>query len=235
MRRVSLIAALALLGTDGAGAGRPLSTDDAATADAGTCQLETWLDRGRDDRALVFAPACGLARGLELGAEFAPLHPQDVLRTTAGLGLKWAPPGWRIDASLGALNFGLKLAGNFEQPAGAAWRHGQTTFLALASWQPAGPWAVHANLGNIREHTIGSRATLLNLALAWTPDARSQLFAEVQSNDQRAVFGGAVRSAGGRWWLLKDRFGLDLTVSHEAGADKGVRWSLGFGWYGLGL
>ena len=42
-------------------AGRPLATDDAVTADAKTCQIETWHERAGPDRAWVLAPACGVA------------------------------------------------------------------------------------------------------------------------------------------------------------------------------
>ncbi len=92
---------------------------------------------------------------------------------------------------------------------------------------------MHANLGAAHEHTSRTTATLLNLAIAWTPGEQALLFAETQANSKRTVFGGTVNTAGARWWLVPDRFGLDLSASRQAGAAIGTLWTLGLGWYGL--
>ena len=94
---------------------------------------------------------------------------------------------------------------------------------------------MHANLGAAHEHTSKTTATLLNLAIAWALGEQVLLFAETQANSKRAVFGGTVNTGGVRWWLVKDRFGLDLSASRQVGTDIGTRWTLGFGWYGLSL
>lgn len=216
-------------------AGRPLATDDASTADPGACQLESWGARAGSDRALVLAPACGLAVGLELDAEYARLRPQDVLRDAAGLAVKWVPEGWRTGSLAGEMNFGLKLATVVERSASAGWRATQTGALALATLTPHDAWVVHANLGAARERQSGTTATLFNLAVTWAPQERALFFIETRTNNQRRLFAGTVNTAGGRWWLLKDRFGLDLSASREAGASGATLWTLGFGWYGLGL
>jgi len=215
-------------------AGRPLATDDAATADPGSCQLESWVVRAGSNRALVLAPACGVAAGVELDAEYALLHPQDVLRDAAGLAVKWVPEGWRTLSPAGEVNFGLKLAAVAERRASAGWSGTQTGALALATLKPHDEWVVHANLGAARARQSGTTATLFNLAVAWTPQERALLFIETRTNNQRRLFAGTVNTAGGRWWLLQDRFGLDLTASREAGATGATLWTLGFGWYGLG-
>ena len=59
------------------------------------------------------------------------------------------------------------------------------------------------------------------------------MFAENQANSKCAVFGDTVNAGGARWWLVKDRFGLDMSASHQAGTDIGTMWTLGFGRYGL--
>ena len=51
-------------------AGRPLSTDDAATAGAATCQAESWFQRAEGARDVVLAPACGLGDAVEVGLEW---------------------------------------------------------------------------------------------------------------------------------------------------------------------
>ena len=216
-------------------AGRPLATDDAATAGPGSCQLESWVARAGSDRALVLAPACGVAAGVELDAEYVRLHPQDLLRDAGGLAVKWVPESWRILSPAGEAKFGLKVATVAERSANAGWRGTQTGALALATLKPHEAWLVHANLGAARERQSGSTATLFNLAVAWTPQERTLFFIETRTNNRRRLFAGTVNTAGGRWWLLQDRLGLDLTASREAGVSGATLWTLGFGWYGLGL
>ena len=214
-------------------AGRPLASDDAGTADTGTCQIESWLERAANERAWVFAPACGIAKGIEIGADYSVPHPRDTMRASGGLALKWVPEGWRATTPAGKINFGLKLNLSFEHPSAAGWRRSETGVLALATLKPNDELAVHANLGPAHRHDSGTTAALLNLAIAWTPSDRTLLFAESQANSKSAVFGGTVNSTGGRWWLVKDRFALDLTASRQAGAAIGTLWTLGLGWYGL--
>lgn len=229
---VALTVACALLPA-AAQAGRPLASDDAGTTDAGTCQLESWVERAGTDRALVLAPACGIAKGMELGADYTLPHPRDVLRAASGVAFKWVPEAWRIDTLVGELNFGLKLSAAFEYPAGTGWRPSERGGLILATLKPADAWTMHANLGAVRERNSGTTATQLNLALVWTPHDDAVLFAETQANNRRPVFGGTVNSIGARWWLNNERLGLDLSASREAGGASTMLWTFGLGWYGI--
>jgi hypothetical protein len=231
--RLALLAAALAALTATAWAGRPLATDDAGTAEVGTCQVEGWIERAGSEGAWVVAPACGVAKGLELGADHTRPRHRDELRGSAGLALKWVPEAWRADSPAGEIGFGLKLAQSFDRPAGAGWRGSETGALALATLQPGGDWTVHANLGAARERSSGSTAALLNLAVVWTPHEQALLFAETQANNRRPVFGGTLNTVGGRWWLAKDRVGLDLTASREAGIGGATLWTVGLGWYGL--
>jgi hypothetical protein len=229
--------ALALAGIllpGAAHAGRPLATDDAGTADPGTCQIESWLEREGSDRAWVLAPACGVATGLEIDADVTLPHPRDTLLAAAGLALKWVPAQWQLSTPAGDLNFGLKLGAGFEHPVGEGWQHAETSVLMLATLKPSDAVALHANVGAVKSHRDSASATLLNLALAWAPHESVLLFAETQANSRSAVFGRTVSGVGGRWWLAKDRLGVDLTASREAGAPT-TRWTVGLGWYGLAL
>ena len=212
-------------------AGRPLASDDAGTADSGTCQIESWVERAGSERAFVVAPACGVAPGWELGADYSRLQPRDTVRAAGGLALKWVPAAAELSTPAGPLSLGLKLSGAWMQPAQSGWQRSQSGLAALASLQLDPAWAMHLNLGLARQQ--GSRASLLNLALVWTPTEQALLFAEVQANTKAAVFGGALRTVGARWWLLKDRLGLDLTAGREAGVHGATAWTLGLGWYGI--
>ena len=216
-------------------AGRPLASDDASTADAGTCQVEAWTERAGSDRAHVLSTACGVAPGVEIGADFTWAGKGQSPTSQAGLALKWAPESGAFKTAAGDVRLGLKLSGAWQRPPGRAWQSAQPQLLGLLSLQATPTLALHANLGATRDGASSAQATLLNLALAWTPSEPLLLFAETQANDRRALLGGTVSSVGARWWLLRERLGLDLTASREAGAGGPTRWTLGLGWYGLGL
>ena len=233
-RRRLQVTVVLLMAAPLAMAGRPLASDDASTTEAGSCQLEAWSGRAGSERSLVLAPACGLLPGLELAADRSRFSPRGTQPDGAGLALKWLPPGGRVETGLGELNLGLKFSGAWGQLAGSSWRATQTSVLGVATWKPGQAMALHANLGAARDRASGTRATLLNLALVWSPQDALLLFAESLANSQRAVFGGAVRSAGARWWLVQDTLGLDLTASREAGVSGPTRWTFGLGWYGIG-
>jgi hypothetical protein len=97
------------------------------------------------------------------------------------------------------------------------WQRTDTRLPALATLSTSDAWAWHANLGTARQAADGAQATLLDLAVVWTPQGRGLLFAEMQANDRRDALGGTVHAVGGRWWLMKDRLGLDLSTHREAG------------------
>jgi hypothetical protein len=228
---VILLAACPLL----AHAGRPLASDDAGTADPGTCQVEAWGEKAGSERAWVVAPACGLLPGVELGADYTQPRPRDPVRAEAGLALKWVPESWKAETGLGALNFGLKFAAAWAKPTAASWQGSGSSVLGLATLEVNDAVTVHANLGLARDRESATNATVLNLALVWTPSERTLVFAETQANSRREVFGGTVNSVGARWWLVKDQLGLDLTASRESVSGAKTGWTLGLGWYGIGL
>ncbi len=230
---IALIATASLCLVANAWAGRPLGNDDASTTTTGTCQVESWVEREARQHAVIVAPACGVAKDMELDLDYTLPEQRDVQLAASGVAFKWVPQSWRADTSIGELNFGLKLSAIFEHPAGANWRGTQTSLLGLATLKLSDAWAAHANLGAAREHASGTAVTLLNLSLVWTPSAPGLLFAETRTNNRHAVFGGTVNSVGGRWWLISDRFGLDLSASREAGSARPTLWSVGFGWYEL--
>lgn len=214
-------------------AGRPLASDDAATADPRSCQLETWVTRAEGQKALTLAPACGIVSGVELGADYTQPHPRDGAPSSGGLALKFAPPSWAYTTGAGELAFGLKLSAGYERAPGSSWQHTGAGLLGLATWTPHADWAVHANLGAAQDRLSDTTARLINVALTWAPIEQALLFAETQTNNRREVFGNAIHSAGARWWLLKDRLGLDLTAHRSSGAS--TTWTVGLGWYGLGF
>ncbi len=150
------------------------------------------------------------------------------------------PKGWLTGTPAGKLNFGVNLIASLDHPCGAGWRHSKKAPLTLATPEPGDAAAVNARLGAVHEHTSRTAAPLLNPAIAWAPGERALLSAETQKNSKRDVFGGTVntgagptRSPTGSLKLDKDRFGVDLSASRQAGAAIGTLWTLGVGWDGL--
>ncbi len=235
MRLAPFLTLAGLWAAQDAFAGRPLLTDDAGVAELGTCQVESWSERQGPTRAWVTAPACGVAAGVELGADYTLPRPRDSVRAKAGLALKWVPEAWKVESAMGEVNWGLKLSAAWQQPAGAPWQASGNSLMGLISWKTSESVSVHSNIGWARDRSSGQSAALFNAAVVWTPLERLLLVAEVQSNSKRDVFGGTVLGLGARWWLLKDSLGLDLTSSRESVAGAKAVWTLGLGWYGVGL
>lgn len=218
-----------------AAAGRPLSSDDAGVADVGTCQVEAWRESAGPDRAWVIAPACGLWAGVEFGADFTQHQPSEPLRREAGLALKLAPTGWKLATPAGELGLGLKFSQAWARPAQARWEGSGWSAMGLASLTVNDSLAVHLNLGVVRDTASATRGKVLNLALVWTPVERWLAFGEVQANNKRDIFGGTVSSLGLRWWAVPEQLGLDLTAGRESVSGARTAWTLGLGWYGIGL
>ena len=213
-------------------AGRPLGTDDAGTADEGTCLLEAWNERTGSERALIAGFACGIAQGIELGVDYTHPHPRDEVRGESGLALKWVPDSWAHDTAAGRLNLGFKFSAGFEHPVRRGWRHSEAAVLGMATLVLNDEWMLHANLGPVRNHSSHRTAGALSTAVMWTPQEQFFLFAEVDANTRSKVFGGTVKTLGGRLWLIQDVLGLDLTASRESGSPATL-WTVGFGWYGI--
>jgi hypothetical protein len=177
-----------------------------------------------------------VAEGLELDLGLALPAPRRDLQQGGNLAVKWAPTSWMHETSLGTVALGLKLGADFEHPTGSGWRHADTAGLLLLSWLPDDAWAVHLNLGQGQWRPTGQpslQARLYNLAATWSPAEQALLFIEWQGNSRPGDLGPALRAAGGRWWLEKDKLGLDLTVGREAAAGARTQFTLGLGWYGL--
>ena len=223
---------LLLMASGAVQSGRPLSSDDAGSADPGSCALEGWGEKTGSERALVLAPACGIAEGWEIGFDYSHPQPRDEIRGEAGMSIKWVPKSWGLLTAAGQINFGLKVGVGFERPTQSGWRrHGQG-LLGLATLVVNEDFAVHANLGPQQDRASGQTATALNLAAVWVPSPLGLMYAELQTNDRRSLMGNTVRTLGALWWLTPDKLGLSMTASQEAGSGQTL-WSLGFGWYGL--
>lgn len=209
-------------------AGRPLSTDDAGTTARGECQLEAWGEWQHERHGGVISPACGLTDTLELNAAYARSNLPTGRDEQAGAGAKWADPdvtafGWQLGASAAV--------GWQRSTPGASWRYANGAATLLASREVGDAFAAHANLGHEWRSDPTQSATIAAAALTWTPLPALMVFGEVNADDREPPW----RSTGARWWLQAERLALDLTLAKQNGTPRSTTWSLGFGWYGLGL
>ncbi|HMW24202.1 MAG TPA: hypothetical protein PKC59_12265 [Burkholderiaceae bacterium] len=207
-------------------AGRPLATDDAGTVGAGRCQVEAWGERGHGSSGLVLAPACGLGESVEIGLELRRLHGQELRRSSA-LALKWVDPDWRA----GPWRFGFKAYGGTQRQRDGTVEAMSTGALLLGSVDLRESLQLHLNLGDEYDRGLRRHHAHSHAALTWEPGEAWQVFAELYAAQGQ---GGAMRGAGLRRWLIKDRLGLDLTGMHVPGNQGPTLWTLGLGWYGAG-
>jgi hypothetical protein len=225
---LALIAGLGVMVAP-AQAARPLATDDAAVNAAAVCQIESWVDRSDGGHATVLAPACGLTDTLELDLEFVRGSPRSAIAQERTIALKWADP----DVKLGDWRFGAKLGfTQSREPGASSWGDAsRPLLLGLASLSLGEHAAVHLNLGHERRPAERTTAATYGAAFAWTPIEPVLLFAEWNGDNRSAP----LRTVGGRWWLLQDTLGLDLTWTRQAATPGSTVVGVGLCWYGIGF
>ncbi|MDT8997685.1 hypothetical protein RQP53_00185 [Paucibacter sp. APW11] len=236
MRRLPIAAMLMLASTSHGG--RPLTSDDAASAERGSCQLEVWLEQQPEFQQAVLAPACGLADGLEFGLTWARGRERTAAEPLsvdmASWAIKWLPVRSPWTTAAGTLVLGLKFSGDYQRLGTSGWQLQGYGVLGLATLELNQDWTLHLNAGPWRDKASRGQASLLNLALVWRPMPSSLVFVEWLGSDRPGLLGAHVRSAGMRWWLHSDKLGLDLSASRQAGV-SGTSWTMGLGWYGIGF
>lgn len=214
-RPTMLVAAAALLcPVAGHAAGGHHAVDDAAIVDPGRCQVETWLEHGRQHRLQHVGPACHLL-GVELGVNLdrSVTQGEPVLRG-AGLQIKWAQdmqPGF---------SWGWVWSATWQNTAPRF--AGQSLLLPL-SWSPREDLTVHVNLGRDVLRRAADRSRY-GVALEWQPTAQWQGLIEHWDDGLRAQHRLGVRH------LLSDALSLDLSRAQPRGAAREAWWSLGLNW-----
>jgi len=218
--------AMAMAMSDGAWAGRPLSTDDASANSQAQCQLESWQDSIGGLRAVHVSPACGLLDGFELGLDVIRVSPATEQAQARAVGIKWAPE-W---ASWQGLRFGVK-AGTLSEKAHDehAWHQSLVGASALARLPLNAQWTLHLNLGRERNKLEQASTNSYAAALTWSPEARWLVFGEVLGHANSP----ACQAVGLRYWLLPDKLGLDATAGRSNATPDSRSWGIGIGWYGI--
>lgn len=219
--------ALALLAPAIALAGRPLSTEDAATLGDKACQLEAWVDRTRGNVTDAFlVPACSY---FDTEFQFGAVRTrEDGRASTSGTFFQGkhafksvADGDWGVGVVLG---FARTLEREEKNDWGDPYLIVPVSFGLGADKDTRA--LLHLSLGTTRNRAEGRHLTLWGVAVEKPVTGRLSLLAETYGESSRDPF---VR-VGGRYALL-DRFDVDLTYVTRAGGEKEDRfWSLGFHW-----
>ena len=222
MRRVLAAVALATAGV-GAQAGRPLSTEDAATLEDKACQVEAWVDRSRDETRAWVVPACNFGGGIEWQAGFARarVDGESAFSESYVQGKKTI-----VQATEGGAGFGI-VAGLARFVRRETHRGYEDPYaLVPVTWMPAAATAVHFNLGWTRDREAKSDATLWGIAGEHAITPRVALVAEAFGTDRERPFGriGARVNAG-------KGLDFDFTLVGRSGGSSADRYvSIGLTW-----
>lgn len=195
-------------------AGGHHAVDDASIVGPGQCQIETWLEQGRDHQLQHVGPACNWL-GLELGLNLDRNAPTDAssLRSV-GPQLKWArelQPG---------LSWGLVWSATWQSTSP---RYAGQALLLPVSWSPRDDLTIHVNVGlDFFRQAPDQRR--YGLALEWQATARWQGLIERWDDGQQA------RHRIGLRHLVSDSVSVDLSRAQARGNSRDAWWSLGLNW-----
>lgn len=207
-------------------AGRPLTTDDAAIVEAKGCQIESWVDRGKDATTGWWVPACNFGLNTEFQAGFA--------RTRADSEARFSDAYAQAKTLLREMTeeepWGVALVvGVAKRPLNASHRGWHHPYVLIPFTQAIcnTPLVVHANVGWIRDREHRRDLALWGVAIEAEALERVTLLAEAYGQNSEKPF---VR-VGGRWTAVKDRLDIDLTWVTRPGGARGERFvSLGVTW-----
>ncbi len=141
VRAVPLVLTFAaLFFSDASHAGRPLSVDDANTADVGTGNIDLWYTRFPGSvNVWTIAPAYGITEGIEIAASFAPDTTSNTSATTLGIKFRFTP------SQKDGCNLGSSVGVTQASPGG-----GNTSFINGLLTCSGGAGSVNLNLGLTR-------------------------------------------------------------------------------------
>jgi hypothetical protein len=199
--RPLLIAACWLaFAADGRAAGGHFEVDDAAVAESGHCQHETWLTRAPAASATLFHLGSGCRVGsVELGFNYDRLSTAVDTRGALGPQLKWV-----ADPLVGPLSAGIAWSAARDLKRGGRLAH--TLYVPL-TWAMDDKVAVNANLGADWD-SAGARTRRMGVSGEWI--AREKL----------TVIGERVKLAGDWTSRLGTRFRLSDAISVDLSAAR---------------
>ena len=221
LARLALCGVAALAST-GAHAGRPMTTEDAGVLPAGSCELETYHARLRDDSPTVRTESlqwgCGATGSTQLALQLQNSH-------GAGSSLQWAVVGkTRLTADDASLHAAVAWRADAHDDPGKRLRLGGATLLGVITWPVNDSLQAHANLGWIGDHIARQQSTVWSLALEKSLDARWDVMAESFGSDRQQH---PWWQLGLRWAAMPERLWLDTSFGRPWGAGQSRALSVG--------
>jgi hypothetical protein len=222
LKRICVAVAL-LAASIGAHAGRPLSTEDAATLEDKACQVEAWIDRSRVDTRAWAVPACNFGWGIEWQAGFARarLDGESAFSESYLQGKKVL-----VEPTEGGAGFGI-VAGLARFVRRETHRGYEDPYAIVpVTWMPTAATAMHFNLGWTRDRDAKSDSMLWGVAGEHNITQRITLVAETFGTDRDRPFG----RIGARVNAAKG-LDFDFTVVGRSGGSSADRYlSIGLTW-----
>lgn len=208
-------------------AGRPFTTEDASILEAKHCQVEAWIDRGRDATSGWFVPACNFGFDTELQVGAARTRAEGDSRFSEA----YAQAKTLLREATEQEPWGVGLVvGVTRRPLNEVHRGWDNPYVLVPFTQAicGTPLTFHANAGWTRDREARRDLTLWGAAIEAAVTPQATLLAEVYGQNSEKPF---VR-IGGRWAAIKDRLDVDLTWVARPGGTREERFaSLGVTWY----
>ncbi len=202
--RTLLVAMLAAVSLP-AHAGRPLNTEDASVLEEGGCQVEAWIDRGRDATLGWLVPACNFGAGIEwqVGAGRERQGGNDALVETYAQAKKvWKAFG------VGAWGIGT-VVGVSRRPLQESARGWENPYVVIpVSIGLTEDTAVHFAPGWSRDREARRNLTVWGVAIESAVHPKVALVAEAFGENASRPF----LRAGFRLNAIEDHLDFDLTV-----------------------
>ena len=205
-------------------AGRPLSTEDASVLEEGRCQVESWVDRSREDTNAWLVPACNFGAGIEWQVGGARQWAEGTGKFAAADAQ--AKTVFKPITDESPWGIGL-VAGVVKDPKDEDHRGWEHPYAIVPLTFAAGEALIHLNAGWARNNHDRRSATLWGIAGELPATERLTLVAEAYGENSSRPF----LRAGGRYSVVKDVFDVDLTIVTRPGGDRSERFvSLGVFW-----
>jgi hypothetical protein len=218
MRRAAAWIAL-LSSATGAEAARPMITDDARVVDPKACQVETWVKRNRHSTEYWALPACNPTGNAELtfgGARTSADGESAFTDLQIQAKTVFKPletDGWGIGLAVGTVR----------HPHGERskrWPGDAYFYVPLSIALRGDAWVVHVNAGAARRRDEGR--TVATWGLGNEIALRDDLFfiPEIFHSESGRPF----YQAGFRYWVVRDRWQVDVTYGNRAASGTQQQW-----------
>jgi len=200
-------------------AARPMITDDARIVDAGSCQVETWVTRNRNDTEYWALPGCNFTGNLEITVGGARGSDADGTRTTDVM-----LQGKTLFKPLEANGWGSGLVfGTVRHPAVDADRNligDLYAYVPISFSLHDDRFVLHTNLGWLHEKEARHNRMTWGVGTETQITPRFGLIAETFGQN----VGKPLYQVGLRFWVVPDRVQIDTTYGNSFDGRGQNRW-----------